>query len=54
MLSRKRCKLADKPWISKGILVKIRNKQKMYKTHFISGSEMVKRYMKVMQIISQK
>ena len=41
LLSRKRSKLAHKhkPWISIGILTSIRNKQKMYKTHFIGGSE---------------
>ena len=42
LLSRKRSKLAHKPWISKGILASIRNKQKMYKTHFIGGSEIAK------------
>ena len=39
LLSRKRSKLAHKLWISKGILASIQNKQKMYKTHFIGGSE---------------
>ena len=42
LLSRKRSKLAHKPWISKRILASIRNKQKMYKTHFIGGSEIAK------------
>ena len=42
LLSRKQSKLAHKPWISKGILTSIRNKQKMYKTHFIGGSEIAK------------
>ena len=42
LLSRKRSKLAHKPWISKGILASIQNKQKMYKTHFIGGSEIAK------------
>ena len=42
LLSRKRSKLANKPWISKGILASIRNKQKMYKTHVIGGSEIAK------------
>ena len=42
LLSRKQSKLAHKPWISKGILASIRNKQKMYKTHFIGGSEIAK------------
>ena len=42
LLSRKRSKLAHKPWISKGILASIQNKPKMYKTHFIGGSEIAK------------
>ena len=42
LLSHKRSKLAHKPWISKGILASIRNKQKMYKTHFNCGSEIAK------------
>ena len=42
LLSRKRSKLAHKPWISKGILASIQNKQKIYKTHFIGGSEISK------------
>ena len=42
MLSRKRSKRAHKPWISKEILVSIRNKQNIHKTHFIGGSEIAK------------
>ena len=42
MLSRKQSKLAHKPWISKEVLASTRNKQKMYKTHFIGGSEIAK------------
>ena len=37
-LSRKKQRLQNKPWISKGILISIRNKQKMYKTHFLQDS----------------
>ena len=36
-LSQKQTKLLSKPWITKGILVSIRNKQKMYVTHFKNG-----------------
>ena len=41
-LSRKKQRLQNKPWISKGILISIRNKQKMYKTHFLQGSNVFK------------
>ena len=34
-LSRKKQRLHNKPWITKGILISIRNKQKMYKRHFL-------------------
>ena len=47
MLSCKRNKLAHKPRISKGILLSIRNRQKMYKTHFTCGSEIAKTFYKV-------
>ena len=40
-LSRKK-RLHKKPWITKGILISIRNKQKMYKTHFLLGSNVCK------------
>ena len=36
-LSQKQTKLLSKPWITKGILVSIRKKQKMYVTHFKNG-----------------
>ena len=36
-LSQKQTKLFKKPWITKGILVSIRNKQKMYVTNFTNG-----------------
>ena len=36
-LSQKQIKLLSKPWITKGILVSIHNKQKMYVTHFKNG-----------------
>ena len=36
-LSQKQTKLLSKPWITKEISVSIRNKQKMYVTHFKNG-----------------
>ena len=36
-LSQKQTKLLSKPWITKGILVSICNKQKMHVTHFKNG-----------------
>ena len=41
-LSRKKQRLHNKPWITKGVLISIRNKQKMYKTHFLQGSNVCK------------
>ena len=32
----------NKPWTTKGILISIRNKEKMYKTHFLQGSNVCK------------
>ena len=37
--SRKRQKLVERPWITRGLLVPIKRKQKMYKTHFLSKDE---------------
>ena len=37
-LSRKQKKLASKPWITKGILISIRKKCAMFRTHFIKGN----------------
>ena len=37
-LSRKQKKLACKPWITKGILISIRKKNAMFRTHFIKGN----------------
>ena len=41
-LSRKKQRLHNKPWIAKRILISIRNKHKMYKTHFLQGSNVCK------------
>ena len=37
--SRKKYKLLKKPWITKGILFSIKNKQKMYKNNFLNGND---------------
>jgi len=37
--SCKKQKLMNKPWITKGILISIRAKQKLYKTRFLNGTE---------------
>ena len=39
LASRKRQKLLKRPWLSKGILISIKRKQKMYKTHILSNNE---------------
>ena len=40
--SCKKCKLMNKPWITKGILVSIRRKQKLYINFFKNGTEIEK------------
>ena len=37
-LSRKQKRLINKPWITKGLLISIKKKQKMHKIHYIKGS----------------
>ena len=37
-VSRKQKRLINKPWITKGLLMSIKKKQKMHKTHCIKGS----------------
>ena len=37
--SQKRQKLLERPWITRRLLVSIKRKQKMYKTHFLSEDE---------------
>ena len=46
LASRKKRKLLQKPWITKGILVSIRHKQKLYTSHYLHGSELQKRFNK--------
>ena len=37
-LSRRQCKLKLKPWITRGLLISIKHKQKLYLFHFINGN----------------
>ena len=37
-LNRKQKRLQRKPWITKGLLISIKRKQKMHKSHFVHGS----------------
>ena len=37
-LSRKQLRLYNKPWITRGILVSIKNKQRLYQSHFLNGT----------------
>ena len=45
--SRSKQKLLRKPWISKGIFQSIKEKQRLFKTHFLSGDPLKIRYYKV-------
>ena len=41
-LTRKQQRLQRRPWITKGILISIKRKQRMHKTHYINGSTLGK------------
>ena len=45
-LSRRQLKLYSIPWLTKGIINSIKNKRKMFKLHYISGTEREKLYLK--------
>ena len=45
-LSRKQRRLGSKPWITKRLLISIKKKQKLHKTHYIFGSINEKLYYK--------
>ena len=45
-MSRKQLKLKLKPWITKGLLVLIKHKQQLYKTHFVDGNSKQKKLYK--------
>ena len=46
-LSRKKKRLQQKPWKTKGLLTSIKNKQKLYKTCFLNGNDLDKHYFKI-------
>ena len=46
-ISRKQQKLKSKPWITNGIYVSIRHKNRMHKTHYIRGDEIMKKKYKM-------
>ena len=46
-LSRKKKHFQQKPWITKGLLISIKNKQKLYKTCFLNGKDLDKHYFKI-------
>ena len=41
-MSRKKQRLHNKPWITKGIFISIQNKQKLHKSHFLEGNDVSK------------
>ena len=41
--TRTQSKLNKKPWITRGLMTSIRKKQKLYKTHFLKGSDSEKK-----------
>ena len=41
-MSCKKQRLHNKPWITKGILISIQNKQKLHKSHFLKGNDVSK------------
>ena len=45
--SRRQKRLQKRPWITKGILISIKNKQKLYKTFFLGGSDFEKSFCKM-------
>ena len=44
--SRKQRRLRQKPWITKAILKSLKQKQKLYSSHFINGNNVSKQYYK--------
>ena len=49
-LSLKQLKLKLKLWITQGLLISIKHKQQLYKTHFINGNSEQKKFYKKMPI----
>ena len=50
-LSRKQRRLKSKPWITKGLLISIKRKQKLHKSHFINGSLIAKTTARLIRIL---
>ena len=46
-LSRKKKRLQQKPWITKGLLTSIKNKQQLYKTCFLNRNDLDKHFLKI-------
>ena len=46
-LTDKQKRLKNKPWITKGLLISIKRKQKMHKTHYLNGSSVAKQCYKM-------
>ena len=45
-LSRKQKRLKSKPWMTKGLIISVKKKQKMHRTHFVQGTSVNKLYYK--------
>ena len=46
-MSRKQKRIQQKPWLTKGLLVSIKNKQKLYQSYFLNGNEYEKSFYKL-------
>ena len=44
--SRKQRRLQQNPWLTKGLLISIKNKQKLFKTCFLQGNDFQKNFYK--------
>ena len=45
-VSRKQKRWQKKPWLTKGLIISIKNKQRLYKTYFLTGNEFEKSFYK--------
>ena len=50
LLLRKKCKMANKPWITEGIYKSIQRKRFMFKTHFMNGGTNEKKFIEIILI----
>ena len=46
-MSRKQKRIQQKPWLTKGLLVSIKNKQKLYQSYFLNGNAYEKSFYKL-------